>query len=59
MPLTTEQQIATMGLVDEIIDCNAKLHGNLDDQRRAELRSMRAVRVERIKGYFRDSVNGS
>jgi hypothetical protein len=58
MPLTTEQLMATMGLVDEILDCNAQLYVTRDDQRRAELRSSRAVRVEQIKGYF-NSANGS
>ena len=52
MPLTTEQLMSTMGLVDEIIDCNAQLYGCPDVQRRAELRSARSDRVERIKASF-------
>lgn len=52
MTLTTEKLMSTMGLVDEIIDCNAQLHGCLTDQRRAELRSAKRARVEQIKQYF-------
>jgi nanoRNase/pAp phosphatase (c-di-AMP/oligoRNAs hydrolase) len=52
MPLTTEQLMETMALVDEILDCNARLYVTLDDQRRAQLRSSRAARVDQIKQVF-------
>ena len=42
----------TMALVDEILDCNARLYVTLDDQRRAQLRSARAARVDQIKQVF-------
>ena len=50
MPLTTEQLMTTLGLVDEIISCTALLDGPLDSQRRAELESFVAVRSATIKG---------
>ena len=52
MPLTTEQLMTTMGLVDEIIDCSAQLHGSLNSQRRRQLESAMAVRSAMIKGYL-------
>ena len=42
--------MTTLGLVDEIISCTARLGGPLDPQRRAELESSIAVRSATIKG---------
>ncbi len=50
MPLTTEQLMTTLGLVDEIISCTALLDGPLDSKRRAELESSVAIRSATIKG---------
>jgi hypothetical protein len=57
MALTTEQLMIAMRLVDEIIDCDARLYANLDAPRRAQLESAIADRAETLKAFL-DSAHG-
>ena len=52
MPLNREQLVEALGLVDEMIDCNAQLHGAVDAPRRAALESSMAARHARIRSYL-------
>ena len=52
IPLRTEQLMAAMALIDEILVCNAQLHGRVGAERRAQLESAIAVRAEMIKRYL-------
>ena len=52
MPLNRDQLVEALGLVDEVIDCNAQLHGPVDGPRRAALESSMAARQEKIRSYL-------
>ncbi len=55
--MTTELTTA-LRLVDEMIDCRAQLHNDIDDSRRAALESAISVRAERIRSFL-DSTDAS
>jgi hypothetical protein len=50
--LTTEQLMTAMGLVDEILDCDARLHAYLDGPRRPQLESALADRTEKLTAFL-------
>jgi hypothetical protein len=50
--LTTEQLMAAMGLVYEILDCDARLHAYFDGPRRAQLESALADRTEKLTAFL-------
>jgi hypothetical protein len=52
MPLNQEQLVEALGLVDEMIDCNAQLHGPVDGLRREALESSLAARQAKIRSYL-------
>jgi hypothetical protein len=52
MPLNQEQLVEALGLVDEMIDCNAQLHGPVDGPRREALESSMAARQAKIRSYL-------
>src|SRR5215213_10137766 len=43
---------AALRLVDEMVDCNAQLHANLDGPRRADLEASIAERAAKIQWYL-------
>jgi hypothetical protein len=51
VPLTREQLVAALRLVDEMVDCDAQLHGNPAAPRRAALEAAIAVRAARLQRY--------
>ena len=50
--LTTEQLMTAMGLVDEILDCDARLHAYFDGPRRPQLESALADRTEKLTAFL-------
>ena len=52
IPQRTEQLMAAMALIDEILVCKAQLHGTVGAERRAQLESAIAGRAEMIKRYL-------
>ena len=52
MGLTTEQYSSALGLVDEIIQCNAQLHFTTDGRQRAALVSSMAARQTKLLEYL-------
>ena len=55
--MTTELTNA-LRLVDEMIDCRAQLHSDIDESRRAALESAISVRAAQIRSYL-DGADGS
>ena len=51
MPLSREELIAALGLVDQMIDCNAQIHANPDGPRRPALEAALAARAARLQCY--------
>ena len=52
MPLNRDQLVEALGLVDEMIDCNAQLHGPVEGPRREALESSMAARQAKIRSYL-------
>jgi hypothetical protein len=52
MPLNPDQLVEALGLVDEMIDCNAQLRGPVDGPRREALESSMAARQAKIRSYL-------
>jgi hypothetical protein len=57
--LTTEQLMTAMGLVDEILDCDARLHAYLDGPQRPQLESALADRTEKLTAFLDSAVCAS
>lgn len=55
--MTTELTTA-LRLVDEMIDCRAQLHSDLDEPRRTALEAAINARAAQIRSYL-DSADGS
>ena len=49
MALNREQQVEALGLIDEMIDCDAQLDGPVDGPRRAALESSMVARREKLR----------
>jgi len=51
VPLSREQLVAALRLVDEMVDCDAQLHSHPAGPRRAALEAAIAVRAARLQHY--------
>ena len=52
MSLSIEDLTNVFGIVDEIIDCNAQLHGHIDDTRRVSLEGAIAAPAAKLCAYI-------
>jgi hypothetical protein len=52
VPLTPEDFTDALGLVDQIISCNAQLHGDLDGPRRLAMETTLAGRMNKLRWYL-------
>jgi hypothetical protein len=57
-PLTTEQLMTAMGLVDEILHCDAQINSNLDWSRRLQLESAVADRADLLRAFLDSAHRG-
>ena len=48
----TRELTTALRLVDEMIDCRAQLHRDIDESRRAALESAITVRADQIRSYL-------
>jgi hypothetical protein len=52
MVVTNDQLRDALGLVDEMIDCNAQLHEDMDAQRRQSLEAAIAIRAATVRALI-------